>query len=71
MVVKCSHVGVSKRIVSKKDGKEYEIHLFEDVNSRLYQLPFLCGSFPIKDSYYIESYKSSEGTWRSHIIDVE
>lgn len=71
MVVKCSHVGVSKRIVSKKDGNEYEIHLFEDVNSRLYQLPFLSGSFPRKDAYYIESYKGSDGSWHSHIIDIE
>lgn len=71
MVVKCSHVGLSKRIVSKKDGNEYEIHLFEDSNSRLYQLPFLSGTFLKKDSYYIESYKTSDGTWRSHIIDLE
>lgn len=73
MVSKCVYVGKSKTVQSVKDGKEYDILLFDDNKGHISEVAVEKGTFKKSpsDTYFINSYKSSDGYWKHRLMTIE
>lgn len=70
MIVRTKHYGISKVVTSQKDGKDYEIHLFEDAQGRFYEIAIEEGTFQPKSEYLINSYKGKDGFWKASLVNI-
>lgn len=71
MIVSAKHLGISKEVVSQKDGKLYQIHGFIDNRGSVYEIPFEDGKFPVQSEYYVNSYKGKDGQWHSGLVSFQ
>lgn len=69
MIIKCAYVGKIKEVVSKKDGKHYDVHLFSN-DSRSFEVLTEHNGFKPNASgdYYINSYKGKDGFWKTSLV---
>lgn len=72
MISKRKYEGKVK-VVKAKDGKEYDILLFSSPNGMTTEVAYPVGEFyGMKgDEFYINSYKTKDGYYKSYLVDLK